>query len=94
MEKRINNHVKNLQKVDEHCHFTGRYQGPAHSICDCICSVSHEIPFVFHNGSNYDFQLVIKHLANILVQVIMNFIGANTEKYNSVSITWDKKNCK
>lgn len=56
--------------------------------------VSHEIPFVFHNGSNYDFQLVIKHLANILVQVIMNFIGANTEKYNSVSITWDKKNCK
>ena len=93
MERKIDNHVKNLQKGNEHCHFTGRYQGAAHSICNFRYSVSHEIPFVFHNSSNYDFQFVIKHLANILVQVIMNFIGQNTEKYNSFSVTLDKKNC-
>ena len=34
-----------------------------HSICNLKYSVPKEIPIVFHNGSNYDYHIVIKELA-------------------------------
>ena len=55
---------KNYRKVTDHCHFTGKYRGKAHSICNLRFNVPHEIPEVFHNGSNYDYHSFIKELAN------------------------------
>ena len=43
---------KNYRKVKDHCHYTGKYRGAAHSVCNLKFNVPNEIPLVFHNGSN------------------------------------------
>ena len=47
-------------KVRDHCHYTGKYRGAAHNICNLRYKVSKEIPVVFHNGSTYDYHFIIK----------------------------------
>ena len=42
---------KNNKKVRDHCHYTGKYRGAAHSICNLRYKIPREIPVVFHNGS-------------------------------------------
>ena len=49
---------KNYQKVRDHCHFTVKYGGAAHSICNLRFNVPSEIPVVFHNGSNYNYHFI------------------------------------
>ena len=44
-------------KVRDHCHYTGRYRGPAHTKCNL------QYKIVFHNLSGYDAHLFIKELA-------------------------------
>ena len=41
-------------KVEDDCHLTWRYRGPAHSICNVNVTQkqSNFIPFLFHNFSN------------------------------------------
>ena len=36
-----------MQKLKDHCHYTGRYRGAAHSICNLHYKVPKEIPVVF-----------------------------------------------
>ena len=48
------NLIKKNYKVREHCHYTGKYRGAAHNICNLRCKIPKEIPIVFHNGSTYD----------------------------------------
>ena len=38
-------------KVRDHCHYTGKYRGAAHNICNLRYKIPKEIPIVFHNGS-------------------------------------------
>ena len=54
---------KNYKKVSDHCHFTGKYRGTAHSICNLRYRIPQEVPVIFHNGSKYDHHLIIKELA-------------------------------
>ena len=48
---------KNIEsdKVRDHCHLTGKYGGPAHSICNINVTQeqSNFLPFIFHNFSNW-----------------------------------------
>ena len=44
--------VFNNNKRD-HCHYTGKYRGAAHNICNLRYKVPKEIPVVFHHGSTY-----------------------------------------
>ena len=37
-------------KVRDHCHYTGKYRGAAHDICNLRYKIPKEIPVVFHNG--------------------------------------------
>ena len=37
----------NYQKVRDHCHYTEKYRGAAHSICSLKFKVSNEISVVF-----------------------------------------------
>ena len=56
-------YYKNLQKVMDHDHYTGKYRGAAHSICNLRYTTQEDFPVVIHNGSNYDFHLIIAELA-------------------------------
>ena len=57
-----NNDDKKQQKVKDHCHYTGKYRGAAHNICNLRYKVPKEIPLVIHNGSTYDYHFIIKEL--------------------------------
>ena len=55
--------VKKYCKARDHCHYTGKYRGAAHSLCNLKYYVPKKIPIVFHNRSNYDYHFIIKELA-------------------------------
>ena len=54
---------KKYHKVKDHCNYTGKYTGAAHDICNLRYKTPKEIPLVFHNGSTYDYNFIIKELA-------------------------------
>ena len=54
---------KKYHKVRDHFHYTGKYRGAAHNTCNLIYKIPKEIPVVFHNGSTYDYHIIIKELA-------------------------------
>ena len=49
-------------KVRDHCHYTGLYRGPTHSLCNLRYKTPSYIPVVFHNLSGYDAHLFIREL--------------------------------
>ena len=55
---------KKYHKVRDHCHYTTKYIGAAHNICNLKYTLPDEIPTVFHNGSKYVYYFIIKELAN------------------------------
>ena len=79
-----------MQKVKDHCHYTGQYRGAAHSICNLRYKIPKEIPVVFHNGSTYDYHFIIKQLAREFKD---NFecLEENTEKYITFSVPSKKE---
>ena len=80
--KRTLKKFKNYRKVRDHCHYTGKYRGAAHSICNLKFNVPGEIPVVFHNSSNYDYHFIIKELANEF-EGQFECLGENKEKYKT-----------
>ena len=76
---------KKYYKVKDHCHYTGKYRGAAHNICNLRYKIPKEIPIVFHNGSTYDYHFIIKELVK---EFEGNFerLGENTEKYITLSV--------
>ena len=87
---KIKKEFKKKQKVRDHDHYTGKYRGAAHSICNLRYKVQKEIPVVFHNGSTYDYHFIIKQLAK---EFKGNFdcLGENTEKYITFSVPMKKE---
>ena len=81
---------KKHHKVRDHCHYTGKYRGAAHNICNLRYKVPKKIPVVFHNGSTYDYHFIIKELVK---EFEGNFdcLGENTEKYITFSVPLKKK---
>ena len=61
-KKEFDKSDKKHYKVRDHCHYTGKYRGAAHNICNLRYKISKEIPVVFHNGSTYDYHFIIKEL--------------------------------
>ena len=59
--KKFNN--KTWWKVRDLDHYTRKYSGASHVICNLRYKNSNEIPLILHNGSNYDYHLIIKELA-------------------------------
>ena len=50
-------------KVRDHCHYSGKYRGAAHSICNLQYKIPSHIPVVFHNLAGYDTHMFIQELA-------------------------------
>ena len=82
--------AKNYRQVKGHCHFTGKYRGAAHSICNLRLDVPNEIPVVSHNGSNYDYHFIIKKIANEF-EGKFEYLGKNTEKHKNFSAPIQKE---
>ena len=74
-----------MQKVRDHCHYTGKYRRAAHSIWNLRYKISKEIPVVFHNGSTYDYHFIIKQLAKEC-NGYFQCLGENTGKYITFSV--------
>ena len=89
-QKEFSNNEKKNYKVRDHCHYTGKYRGAAHNICNLRYKVPKEIPIVFHNGSIYDYHFIIKELVK---EFEGNFecLDENTEKYITFSVPIKKK---
>ena len=83
---------KKLRKVTDHCHYTGKCRGAAHSTCNLKNSVAN-IPIVFHNGSNYDNHFIIKEWAEELKKLFTCLLE-NTEEYITFPITFYSSNRK
>ena len=71
-------------KVRDHCHYTGLYRGPAHSLCNLRYKIPSYIPVVFHSLSGYDAHLFIRELGGHASD--MEVITKNKEDYISFSI--------
>ena len=82
-KKEFNKSDKKNYKVRDHCHYTGKYRGAAHNICNLRYKIPKEIPVVFHNRS---FKKLIKQFDG-------NFecLGEITEKYITFSAPIKKK---
>ena len=81
---------KKHHKVKDHCHYTGKYRGAAHNICNLRYRMPKEIPVVFHNGSTYDYHFIIKELVK---EFDGNFecLDENTEKYVTFPVLLKKE---
>ena len=78
-----------MRKVRDHCHYTGKYRGAAHSKCNLEYKIVKEIPVLFHNGSVYDYHFIIKYLAREF-KGNSECLGENTEKYISFTVPFKK----
>ena len=69
-------------RVRDHCHFTGRYRGPAHNSCNLKYRKPNNISVFFHNLSGYDSHLFIKKIGcSINKKENLKCIPYNEEKY-------------
>ena len=50
-------------KSQRSLHYTGKFRGAAHSICNLNYKVPQVISVKIHNGSTYDYHFIIKELA-------------------------------
>ena len=81
---------KLYEKVKDHCHYTGKFRGAAHRICNLNYKVPQEIPVPIHNGSTYDYHFLI-------IELVEDFkgefegLGENKEKYISFLIPIKKE---
>ena len=89
-KKEFNNNDKKNYKVRDHCHYTGKFRGAAHNICNLRYKVPKEIPIVFHNDSTYDYHFIIKGLVK---EFEGNFecLGENTEICITFSVPIKRK---
>ena len=76
-DKNDKNAFKLYHKVSDHCHFTGKYTGTGHNICNLRYKIPKEIPVVFNKSSTYDYHFIINELAEE-VEGQFECLGENT----------------
>ena len=75
----------NYVKVRDLCHYTGKYRGAVHKICNLMYNTPREIPVVFCNGSSYYYHFIIKGLAEDF-EGDFECLGENKEKHITFSV--------
>ena len=77
--------AEKYKKVRDHCHFTGKYRGCAHSICNLnFCNRYSKIPVFFHNMKNYDGHLIIQNAEKLSNKKKIDVIAQNSEKFINI----------
>ena len=74
---------KNRKKVKDHCHYTEKFRGAAHSKCNLNYKVPKDVPIIIHNAI-YDTHFIINQLAEEFKRKL-HCIGENMEKYITFS---------
>ena len=74
-----------LVKSEDNYHYTGKYRGAAHDICNLRYKTPKEISVVFDDGSTYDYHCIIKKLAKEFDGQFL-CLEENTEKYKTSSV--------
>ena len=88
--KKFVTYVKKNFVLIYHCHYTEKFRGAAHNICNLRYKVPKEIPVVFHYGSIHDYHFIIEQFAkNIDGQ--FECLVENTEKYITFSVSNSKE---
>ena len=78
---------ENNYVVRDHCHFTGKFRGAAHNLCNIKLRISKKIPVVFHGLRNYDGHMIIKALAKKCELSSIQVIPHTIEKFTSIYTT-------
>ena len=81
---------KEYHKVKDHLHFTGKYRGVAHVICNLKEIIPRKCPVVVHSGSNYDYHFIIKELVKEF-EGEFNCPRENTKKCKTFSVPITKE---
>ena len=76
-KKEFSKNEKKNYKVRDHCHYTGKYRGAAHNICNLRYKVPKKILILFHNGSIYNYHFIIKELVKEFVDNLSEGIHNN-----------------
>ena len=80
---------KNKRKVKDHCHYTGKFKGAAHSKCNLNYKVPKDIPVIIHNAL-YGTHFIINQLAEEFKDEL-NCMGENMEKSITFSVPIKKE---
>ena len=72
------------EKVQDHCHVTGKFRGAVHFSCNANCKLSKKVPVIFHNLRGYDSHLIIKEISKFDVKV--SVIPNGLEKYMAFTV--------
>ena len=81
---------KKYRKVQDHCHYTGKYRGTAWDIFNLRYNASKEITVVFQNGSTYDYHFIIKELTREF-EGQFECLGENPDRYFTFSVIMEKE---
>ena len=77
----------------DHSHYTGKYRGAVHDICNLRYKIPKEIPVAFHNGSTCHYHFIIKELAEEF-EGEFECLRENTEKCITFSVAIKKETTK
>ena len=78
--------IKNY-KVKHYRHFSGKFIGAAHTICNLACSNPAFIPVIFHNLSRYDSHFIMQEINSLDCSEI-TLIRKTEEEYIAFSKTY------
>ena len=78
------------KKVRDHCHYTGKFRGAAHSNCNLRYATPKKILIIIHNRSTYDDHFIIEQLPEEF-EGQFKCLGVNTEKYITYSVPIKKE---
>ena len=77
--------AEKYKKVRDHCHFTGKFRGCAHSMCNLnFCNRFCKIPVFFHNMKNYDGHLIKQNAEKLSNKKKIDVIAQNSEKFLNI----------
>lgn len=75
----------NRTRVLDHDHFTGKIRGYACQHCNLLVRKPRHVSFYLHNGSSYDFSLMIRSFTSKKIQNI-NVIPKHKSKYIAITV--------
>ena len=78
--------LDDFAKVRDHCHFTGKYIGAAHNVCNLNRKKNYKIPIYAHNFSNYDGHFLIQAITEYKKFIPnMKAMCFNSRRFRSIS---------